>query len=266
MPGFLYFVPDLAQTPDKGLLKELGLDYAFARQPTPAGVVNGPDKKSGQLLFDPDKVASGRAQYQPACQRWQKWKTAKGREVYVGIETGSEPGPGDLQRPSMITGTAVELADESVWIVPIARDWSLDEEGKLRYAIVLPQSAALDESGQWSEGEVLPRYRRLWEINLDYYHVVRRVADEEATARVERSLLDMAAECLAANYRVQSAECSLLGLLSFVHAKRVLDGLIQRDALEEVLQKKMAAGREASATSASSSGLGDLPRDTVLPS
>jgi hypothetical protein len=157
----------------------------------------------------------------------------------------------------MLAGTPVELGDERVWIVPIARSWK-EDESTVKWNDELPFSVKVLPDGRWEAGQVVPRYRELWEIGDLYVSVVIGGATPEEAARLEQyGSFSAAAIILSANYLVGPAECSLLGLLNTQNAFQVLDALIQRAQMEELGQKKMTQRAAAEQVSlASSAGPG----------
>lgn len=247
MAAFLYFLPDLADQPTLKVCREWGLGYALEREPV-ASRVHGMLGKGGWIVADPDRIDVGRIAFHAEQQQWQKWKTAAGKEIYVGLYTAEPPGPGDLQRRSMLEGTPVELADGRMWQVPVARQWDADADPEyVIWSPALPRAATLDDEGNWRVKEVLPKYRELWQASVAYYDA-RLVQGEFNTLRG-------AAQALGANYLVDEAECSLLGVLSLEHALDVLDALVQWELAMQLFQKKtLTNGSGLIAGSASSSG------------
>lgn len=255
MPGFLYFLNNATEAPRKEDLGKLGLAHAFSQAPAAAGVsgfacgdVRG---LNGVILFDPERIDSGRAAFHAGQQTWLEVPALRpdSPRLFCGMYNDAPPSPGDLQRPSMLPGTAAELGDGKTWIVPIARSWGADDEHVL-WTRELPRRVRILPDGGWGPGEVVPAFRDLWEIDDLYYSVIRGGAtDEQITKLNSYGLYSAAAIVLAANYLVGPAECSLLGLLDTQNARQILDLLIQRQEMEDLFQKKMTLLSVAAADS-----------------
>jgi hypothetical protein len=237
MPAFLYFIPGVQPTTRREDLRQFGLDYALDRCVSVGQVTAGPDGQPGILLADGNRVAAGAVRYDPTRQDWAavpaNRRPAGAPAVWVGVERAAEnrPGPEDLARSRMLPGHQVELADERLWLVPVARACAADEDGTVRgFAVALPRGVGLDSDGRWTAGSVLPRYRRLWELAEEWWAAFTGGRIEGQTIQTDfsdASAFDSAVECLQANYRVGPVEISLLGLLDDGDAlRRILDALV----------------------------------------
>lgn len=247
MPAFLYFLPNQSMPPTKEDLAQRGLAYAFSRLPAvnPVSNVFG---QNGAIAFDPERIDAGRAAYR-ADQ--QDWLPIPGSDCHVGVERAARPTPGDLQRVTMLPGRTVELGDELLWQAPIARSWS--ESG---WSEELPQCVSILPDGRWQSGDTVPKYRALWQIASDYIAFIMGVATPEEEGRIRtHGLFTAATIALQANYLVGPCECSLLQLWNHRTAQNVLDAMVQRDQLIELLQKKTKQlGSAVLNSSASSAG------------
>ncbi len=266
MPGFLYFLNNVQATPRKEELAALGLAHAFSKvpqMPSPplvsgfaCGEIQG---LSGMILFDPERVEPGRAGFFPDRQTWIQLPGSEGK-VFVGVDNSQIPTPGELQRVNMLPGSPVELGDERTWIVPIARSWSECDE-RLVWSDEVPRSMTVLPDGRWGPGEVVPRYRELWEIGDLYCSLCLGDPSEEQKRKInEYGSFSAAAIVLAVNYLVGPAECSLLRILDTHNALQILDALIQRADLRELAQKKR---RQAVATEVASSPSSAGPADST---
>jgi hypothetical protein len=239
MPAFLYFVPGVQPTTRREDLRRFGLDYALERCVAVGQVTAGPDGQPGIVLADGNRVAAGSVRYDSAKQDWAavpaSRRPAGAPAVWVGLDRAAEnrPGPEDLARSRMLPGHQVELADERLWLVPVARACAADEDGTVRgFAVALPRGVGLDSDGRWTAGSVLPRYRRLWELAEEWWAAFTggKISAQDHTIQTDfsdASAFDCAVECLQANYRVGPVEISLLGLLDDGDAlRRILDALV----------------------------------------
>jgi hypothetical protein len=216
----LYFIENVASC-GKSQLSDVALEHAF-----PEGVEMavrqsgaGPAGSSGVVLSSD----AGRCGYFPDDQEWREISPAFGRRRWVGWWKDTPPTPAGLQRSTVLDGKAVKLADGQEWIIP--RAYEIDE-GRARPC--LPAVMRRLPSGGWTRGDVLPRYRGLWEIA------------ERLQATVAQSyLFDDVANVIGANYRVAPDEVGALGLLDTAStaALGVIGTLLDFDGYEQ-LQKK----------------------------
>jgi hypothetical protein len=242
MAGFLYFVPDRKSGLSAKELCEVGLGYALDGSVHQQQLdTNGPGGSGGVVMASAEHCAPSRVRYVPAEQEWIK---ADG--YWIGQWKDEKIGPADLLRRELLDGHFVELADGQKWLCPIARSHGLEGDSIRWYHNRLPRSVAIGSDRKWHRGEVIPRYRRLWQLNLSWWDV--RVASVPADSAVGDmitfdfdGLHESAAECLAVNYRLGPDEISLLGLFDSESARKILDALIDMPTLvrlDEELQKK----------------------------
>ena len=149
--------------------------------------------------------------YYPERQKWRAIPNDKGLGLWVGYWLEAPPKPEELERPKLLPGFLVTLLDGGVYQIPAAYEWRETDE-RMLWSEALPAAAELDAKGEWIRGAVRPEYRRLWEIATgvwDVYYGGGNPTDRTITAQDARTL---AAEVLAANYRLTKWEVSLLGL------------------------------------------------------
>jgi hypothetical protein len=217
-------------------------------------VLRGPDNDRGTLICDKDRLDAQRLKYRPQEQTW-RLVGAAGRPAYwIGTINGEEPTPEDLVRRKTIPGHEVELADGRSWLCPVARGQAA-QDGRLVWYHTLPRTIVLDEDSdrQWTEGRVVPRYARLWELAGHYWQarLGSAIADAEPGREVSFDFQGAAAaavECLAVNYRVTNVEVSALGILDTEAPRKILDALIDWPTLVKLsaeLQKKTACEANA---------------------
>ena len=291
--GFLYYLPDRQQVPSFEDLKTAGLGYAFdvgadADQKSLAhrGVQGGPDGGKGILVasVSADQRAIG---YHPDRQTWRKLAGKSQHRVWVGHDKENPPAPADLVRAELLPGHEVKLADGHHYTIPVARGIAAGDNGELSgWYHALPRSVDLDDAGQWTYGDVLPRYRWLWELALGWFDVwweaFFRVEESETDGEQEddsqgpaargegrdsektlalklydlSELATAATAVLAANYRVGKTEVVMLGLFDGEGPMReILGALIDWPFVVSWFKKK------ADADSAAASSTGNGPPD-----
>ncbi len=234
MGGYLYYVPGASDADPRAA----GLKYAFdGRSPTRCPVTRGPDGDAGVVLSCDDAL---RVRYVPG---EQEWGPVPGTGAWVGYWRDRLPGPQDLARTDLLDGHAITLLDGREWIVPIARKVLVEGGEIVAWPTALPCAVRLDDAGKWQIGDVVPRYRWLWEIAGRWLDARFGATETDDGISYDfDSLFDEAALVLQANYRIGRAEASLAGLFETATAKRVLDLLIDVPTFEAVLKKKRAAG------------------------
>jgi hypothetical protein len=241
MGGFLYFVPDR----DAGLgpqeLRAAGLSYALDAEVHQQHIASGGlDGRGGVVLADAGHCEPASVRYAASEQEWVEVPTG-----WLGRYSGQAIGPDDLMRTKPLDGHLVELADGRKWLCPLAK-LHVIEGDQVRWHHAFPRGVRRGRDKKWQSGEVVPRYRRLWQLALAWWDV--RLASAPENAEIGQTiqfdfdgLHDAAVECLAANYRLGPDEVCLLGLFDSDSARKILDALIDLPnlvALNAELQKK----------------------------
>lgn len=235
MGQVLYFVEGVeAVSPE--LLKQLGLAYAFAGGCAQRRAGNGPGEQPGVVCA----AQSEHVGYFPQAQVWHRLPAIAGAPAtWLGWSLAAPPDPQSLARQDALDGHLVTLADGQEWQVPIAQRWT--DSGFSRNVAARMR---LDEQGQWSEGDVLPRFAGLWRVAQQWQEFRERQLAGEATSLSIAAAADMCAEVLAVNYRVSRREIGCLQLLDDRESYRtVLDAAIDLPTFVEFvrLQKKTEA-------------------------
>lgn len=206
-------------------LADLGLLYAEPEKLSDRGVARGPDGRSGcvfwcgpRMSFTPDIKWT---YYAPAEQTW----TRISESVWAGIWTVNPPKPADLERRDMIRGHLVRLGDDNDWLIPVAR--------RITAEPALPRAMTWD-GDTWQVGDVLPRYRELWDFAVKIHDCIVGTEDGAPTLEDE---CNMAAKTIGYNYRVGMGEISLLGLLTTQNEGEVLKALIDWPTFESIKKK-----------------------------
>lgn len=237
MAGLLYFLPKETRKLRQEELPDVGLAYAFDRNPTSNHCGKGPDGNPGMVLAAGDTKVGYYAEQ-------QTWRKIPGNPAgaLVGYYTDNPPKPEDLERGKLLPGHLVELADGNRWLCPIARGLS-EEEDQLRWYTALPEGTDVDDDGNWTQTGVLAQYAKLWDIALAWWDTlweemgksdpgVETEADSPEAPEDSRikfhfsGLNDAALMALATNYRVSKAEVALLGLFTGGCTPHILGALV----------------------------------------
>jgi hypothetical protein len=217
-------------------------------------VLRGPDQQAGTLICAADRLDAGRLKYRREEQYWHLVEAAGRPAYWIGTINGEEPAPEDLARNKRIPGHLVELADGRNWLCPVARGQAA-QDGRMVWYHTLPRTIVLDAESdrQWTEGPVVPRYARLWQLAGAYWQarVGSAMPDAAEGGEVTFDFQEAAAaavECLTVNYRLSAVEVSMLALLDTEAPRRILDALIDWPTLVKLsseLQKKTESAASA---------------------
>lgn len=225
---------------ERDTVKELGLDYAFARKPDALGTTSGPGGSGAGLVFGEfDLMGDLRAGYYEGKQEWRKIPNS---EAWVGYYPEALPTPGDLQRAQMLNGHWVELANETKWLAPIARSCKPDTD-EFSPKMMVPVQSDVDENGKWIPARVADQYAGIWMIAARFWdHFATELKEMEGSSRIVEfefeETHEAALEALQANYKVGQIEVSVLGLFSVQHCEEILKALIDWPMVLEWLKKK----------------------------
>lgn len=210
MAGFLYFIEGSPKN-RVDILKEHKLAYALDTncQLTPIALGATPSGQPGCLLADASRHTSPPS-FRDDEQSWQRFKNH-----WVGYWLDNPPRPEELQREKMIPGYSIELGDGNKWQVPLARQYSnVGEPGSH-----LPHKLKVNESGEWTVGDVIDRYRDVWSVALEFFdlwHTALREAVEDGRGSFVFDYAhpqSAAIKILSSNYAISDVEASLIGLL-----------------------------------------------------
>lgn len=232
MAGLLYYLPAPASVKPEDL-RAIGLGYVLeeAEGVARCETDRGPDGSRGHYFAPPSKGERG----VPARGEHARWSQLPGSPAWVGFDPGSPPAPIDLERPRVFRGHLVELGDGQRWHVPAIRlSGGVDQT-------ILPRRLTHD-GNRWTEGEVLERYRDMWDEACRFWDQLTAAlapAAEGESTQVTLTLDDetsTAANALALNYRLGPGEISALGLFTTETAVEVLKAMVDWPTWEELAQ------------------------------
>ena len=248
MPGLLYYLPDregltLADT------AEVGLAHAFEADCTARRVMaNGPDGGAGVVVVD-----QGRQRQPGHYSDRQKWLKIPGNpaDAWVGRYTDQPVLPEDVARHEQLSGHQMRLADGQDWLVPVARGCGETRDGQPVLYQAVPARMALDEEGNWIDGELIDRYKPLWSIATEWWDrfmAIGKAAAEEGSEPEETFDFDRranaAVDVLAVNYRLARAEVALLGLFDGDTPRSVLDATVDMPTIQEWIKKNRGSAAD----------------------
>lgn len=233
MTVFNYFLPDRRAISLADLVAA-GLGYAFAPETadtpratfTPRPVIGGPGGANGIIVAPLDDRLPG---YFPAKQTWKQDPAG----YWAGYWNDAPPTPDTLARSNQIGGAWLRLEDGRDWLIPKARHFD-EFDGEIVAVQQLPARLVRDELGNWVQGGIKERYRRLWDLTTEF---VQAVCDD----RQEFDKLDaLAVEAFQVNYRVAEIELDLLGVYDLESRDRTIRIVTDLDGFAELLKKKQA--------------------------
>lgn len=196
----------------------------------------GPDRQKGLLLV----AGEGRARYEPEQQDWHQLSDA----LWVGLAKDAPPTPLELVRKNAVPGHNVELRG-NVWVIPVLRS--------------VQQRTTLPEVPRWVNGSmtltVRQEWRSLWEQSARMWDIVTSL---DASLQ---EVLELAADVLAANYRVDRALLGVLEILDTSNWEAVLRAAVDWPAVEAFLeaQKKSGTPSQAGMANTTPGATGDAP-------
>jgi len=247
MAGFLYYLPGTKRNEvNAELLRKLGLGHLLD---DPAGttfrltmteVARGPGEgRAGLVAGDPRRVTGGRIGFYPQEQAWRAVLGSAGR-AWVGYYLEQQPRPEELARAGALDGHSLLLNDGQRWVIPVIRGVSEEEDQLVGYCAA-PRLVDWDEKGERVAGEVVPRYRKFWELACLWFDLARGRALGEMIPETLEALDDLPVLALATNYAVSKTEIGMLGLLTTDLERRVCQVVIDWPTWLEHLRKKAGA-------------------------
>lgn len=206
MGGFLHFVETGAESLSLDQCVRLGLGHALTKSPTCRKSqleLDGPPV-AGLLIYDRDDFNADQG-VSVANQRWRYRGESDGNRVWTGYNADDEPTPDGLSLGRTLGSIP--------WADAQGREWRLPRVGDVgdagEHEPALPRSMGFDAAGQPTRGEVVARYRQLWDASGPLWAtMVETKTCDTAEAAV------FATQCFAALYRVSHVELDLLGVFS----------------------------------------------------
>lgn len=255
----LYYLPDMTVaglfpggSPSPAVLAERGLtriawDVRDRRECSLPTVERGPDGGRGLIVsFDCGRARPEPLGYYPEQQTWRQI----GPATWLGYRTDQPPGPRDLARTTQILGHDVALRHQ-VWHVPILRFPVPAAGEQLQWTTQLPRVMAWDVASRF-QPRVREEWEWLWQRSEEMWDVLMAAEpDEHGQASFDlEQVCDLAIDCLSANYRVDRAVQSALGILDSQNWEDVLRAAINWPAMVALMQAQKktdpaAAPREA---------------------
>lgn len=226
--SFSYFI-ELAKRPTATDLAEA---FPHARKLKSIQTQRGPAGRSGWLLYSSDEPP-------PITDTCLEMGQGSGRWVIMD----GKPSPGELQRPEMLEGSSVEMADGTAWQPAYARRFALLDD-RITVYCPLPNGLQLDRyDGRWKPTGVAARLRPLADLAEAYQTALveaAAAAPENATSfRFEFAHLDdLAIAGLTANYYISKWELALLDCYDLEARQRLIDAITDRATLTAWHQKK----------------------------
>ncbi len=227
--------------------------------------VSGPGEVAGAIVAvgRKDVVLPSAIKYEREHQRWI-WHPSK--KFAIGVDKRNKPGPDELRRDSVLSGTPVRLLDKADWIVPVCvPKYVASMNGQ-----TLPMTYDIADDG-----------RTIMRVDSDYEPIAERVyayfeqyigADKERLA--PEVLIQLACDLLSLNYQVDRT--IVVGLLNLLGTKTwalPLRAAVEADQIDayvkaqvEAVEKKETEGVSDSGGSAMNSGSTDAPTPTTLAS
>ncbi len=255
MASFLYWWPERDVGVSRSHAGAAGLAYAFDREIECTTGYSGPDGNKGAVFGQRDDTKIDLPN-----QTWRKIPKSP-VNAWVGFDNDARPGPGDLLRDKGLPGHFTGLLDGNEWLIPVARGVVEDGDG-LGWYVALPCDSALDDDGNWTDGDVTARYAGLWQLACDWFQHQCN-AGKKGTKKISvqtdfKETRGHAATVLAVNYRIGAVEAAMLNVFDSSQAasRIVLNTLIDVPTIEQFAEKKTGGDRGGSRSS-------DGPADSI---
>ena len=207
----------------------------FGKGPQPVSHFStaGPNDQNGFLVT----VGAKRPQpkYDPDTQVWADSFLG----FWIGYDKENKPTPETLQKPDMIEGWPVKLADENEYIIPVARSWNDPDKTTLPKSFVMgPDNTVLMKRSSDYE-DFCQDAERLSELYLDIWF-------GELTSDIipAADAFRMSCNALSINYELGDAEISCLELLDEKTRKKVFEASIDFTAIEKFAEIKEGKKKE----------------------
>lgn len=235
--SFIYFLATASKKPEPKEIRQAGIEYAFDHSGTKSReVFSGPGGKRGLLL-----CRSGFGDvlgYDPTSQQWRQISET----AWVGRNDNYTPKPGDLQRPEMVEGVRVELADGNIWLAAHARKFVELEPGALVHYCPLPKTLSLID-GQWRPDKIHRRFRIFAELAEAYQTAAyAALAQSETPSNVVKfefsQIDDFAVMALTANYYVSHVELDMMEAYDEASRKALISAAMDEKTVFDWQQKK----------------------------
>ena len=250
----LYFIPIDPATgarPDlreRSTLRKLRIDHAIEPKQFdgPREILAGPDGGRGLLLTPKRPGCVSDDQRLRVDLAGQTWRQIDDSVAWVGRWNDQAVDPIQLQRPAMVAGVAVDLADGSTWIAAHARKW-IEYDQQLLPLCPLPKTLSL-QGGKWQPGQVARRFLQLATLaEQNRQAEIDAIAAAPTGASEVRftfdAIDDLAIATLQANYRIGPAELDLLQLYDIQSRTRLVAAAMDSATLAAWSQKKTELAR-----------------------
>lgn len=224
----------------------------FDKKPLQRQVSIGPEGSGGGCVFSVDDSQLG---FFPDQQTWTKIKAFPGKqasgfggalehaaptEYWFGFNHVTGFDPSRFLRDDYVSGHYA-IIRKMMWMIPQVRLYQ-EHGGEVIQTTKLPVKAEY-KNGQWLQGGVVERYRRLVEIgDLVFESTYGGTTEGDDTFRIPDESVELCAELLMLNYRIGPEEISALGLIeiSVDSLWDILKLVIDEPGIIELIQKKTA--------------------------
>ena len=191
MAGFLYFIPGLNQPMTPKVISERDELSVVLRDATfEHGIApKGPDGGPGTIF-----CVSGTRPNLAVNRDTQTWIEVKGSH-WLGYDNNDKPGPDDLRRKKLVSGTQVELGDGNKWIIPAVH--FLNNSLPKAYRMVNGSLRLVPLGG----------FEEISEESDKWFEVLMKIQTGEPAEYRPSDLYRFFVGLLAINYRVGEVEC-----------------------------------------------------------
>jgi hypothetical protein len=181
-----------------------------------------------------ETISEPRIGYFPTRQEVQDFGT-----FAIARDTEAKFDPACLLRSTSISSHPWKDWQGNTWQIPIARRW-VDGSGGPQFACELPRYLTI-ESNTWVYGNVLPKYKSLWDLASKFFDGIvdseRSVAPGENYKIAVPSIDDVCNFVFGSNYRVSQYEMAFLKSLTIDSVFTICNLVIDQPGLESIQKK-----------------------------
>lgn len=249
MSGFIYFLPGRSGI-DPADLERCGLGKVLTNPHGSAAHANTPSGGGGYTVADRSTPIE-LARIRPGEQTWKDAPKIDGETPYwVGYHNDAKPTPETLKRDEQIDGQPIVDVCGQTWLAPQLRQWMEGPpEAPFQQRPLLPCVCDLNDEGHVTLGEVIPRYREIWNRSWDVASALWPSKVNTGGVMDDHEAVKFSGELLNVNYRVTFLELALLQCFSVDLAARVCRvGIDAEGFLAAVKNLRSRSGNETTSS------------------
>lgn len=237
---FLYYYPGNGPIP-----KEFRYAFDEGSPHHRRTVMHGPLGRPAGTIIAHESLDTGLVKLDEA---FQQWKSLPGEsQLCIGKPESIKPDPAALQRPTMLRGHWVKLADGSNWLVPIARGFDAASEQMFP---ALPIGLEYEcSTGRWIAGGVEAPYKAYFDLANSHAQKRWEMLEQGKLQFDDPDADRLAITALQTNYRISPVELScFVGAYTPRSRQLILDAILDIPTWMEWHRKKKEPASDGTST------------------